>query len=279
MTRYEEPQAGFGPPQLSFPRLTNVVKKLIIINVVVFFLSFALFMVTDADAYRRIVRPFELDPIVWLNDFPFVPIWQLVTYGFLHSVDMIMHVVMNMLMLYFFGTMVEEALGARRFLLTYLGALVAGGLLYLLPVPFGWVFPHAIGASGACFGIMVAAATLWPTRTVLALFVPIQLKWLALFWAGFTVLSTMLDFKGGGSMTANLVHLGGIIYGFLAVRTGLVRKDPIEAFERKRAVKQVERAAEDAVRMDQLLDKIHREGIQSLTRSEREFLQRVSSKR
>src|SRR5687767_9311298 len=64
MTRYEEPQAAFGPPQLSFPRLTNVVKKLIIANVALFLISFALYMASDSGGgmHERIFKPLRLEP-------------------------------------------------------------------------------------------------------------------------------------------------------------------------------------------------------------------------
>jgi hypothetical protein len=48
---------------------------------------------------------------------------------------------------------------------------------------------------------------------------------------------------------------------------------------RRRAVAEIERGADDEARMDRLLDKIHREGIGSLTRSEKAFLERMSSRR
>ena len=66
---------------------------------------------------------------------------------------------------------------------------------------------------------------------------------------------------------------------FGLVRTGAWRFDPWALVARRRAVAEIERGADDEARMDRLLDKIHREGIGSLTRSEKAFLERMSSRR
>jgi hypothetical protein len=109
--------------------------------------------------------------------------------------------------------------------------------------------------------------------------VPIQLKWLAILVVAIESYLAIIAFKAGSDGIAHLVHLGGAAYGFVAVRTGLIEKDPVEILERRRAVARVERAADDEARMDRLLDKIHKEGMASLTRTEKDFLKRMSSKR
>jgi membrane associated rhomboid family serine protease len=278
MTAWQDPVESPVPPQFMLPRLTPAVKKLMIVNAALYLVTLLLYL-TDGQLglYTPIMKPLRLDPAMWASHFPLVPIWQLVTYGFLHSPDP-MHVLQNMLLLYFFGTMLEEWLGSRRFVLTYLGAMVAGGALFLVPVFFTRDLVPAIGASGACMGVMIAVATMRPRLQVILLFIPVMLKWLAIGILVLTIIWALLDLKNGASGVAHLVHLGGVIYGFVAVRSGLVRKDPIEAIERKRAVAEVTRAADDEARVDQLLEKIHRDGMSSLTRSEKEFLKRVSSR-
>ena len=269
-------------PQFAFPRLTRAVKNLLIANAVCFFLFFALWYGSapgEGGSFVKVLHALGLYPPAWKSEFPLVPVWQFVTYGFLHSVTDIGHLIGNMLMLYFFGGMLEERIGSRRFLITYFAAQFAGALLFLAPLLFGLSSGPAIGASGAVYGVMIAVATLYPRQTVYLIIFPLQLRWLALGVLGVTVFGALVDMKQGGGSTAHLVHLGGIVYGFLAVRLGLIEKDPIEIFERKRAVLEVTRAADDEVRMDHLLDKIHREGMNSLTRSEKEFLKRMSSRR
>jgi membrane associated rhomboid family serine protease len=262
------------------PRLTPVTRRLLVIHGAVYFASFVLFLVSK-DVYAMLSRFLRLAPADWIEFFPFVPAWQLVTYGFLHDV-LPYHILGNLLMLYFFGTMLEEMLGSRRFVVTYVGAQLAGALFFLIPGVTGWTPREtAIGASGAVYGVMIATATLRPRQTVFLLFIPITLQVLALFILGITLIHAALSLFGQGVPSdgvAHLVHLGGIAYGFVAVRLGWVNKDPWQSVRRRRAVADVERAAADEARVDQLLEKIHREGMGALSRREREFLKRVSRK-
>jgi membrane associated rhomboid family serine protease len=276
-TSYED-GPGPGMPQFAFPRLTPAVKSLLIALVAIHVVTFVLFLASES-LYATLVGPLELDPASWFEALPLLPVWQLLTYGLLHSVGDPWHLLGNLLMLYFFGTMLEEELGTRRFAWTYAAAQVVGGAFFLASGWFGMPTGPAIGASGACYGVMIAAATLFPRQRVLVIIVPVALGWLAGIIVAATVFSALLQLKFGTSGTAHLIHLGGIVYGFAAVRTGLVRKDPVEIFERRRAVNQVERAQSDAQRVDHLLEKINRDGIGSLSKGEREFLKKASTRR
>jgi membrane associated rhomboid family serine protease len=281
MSPYADEPAMTGP-QFAMPRVTPVVKRLLILNGAAFAIQ-AIVALTDSGAggrYAEILTWLGLDPERWRSMLPLVPLWQLLTYGFLHSVTQIWHILGNMLMLYFFGTMLEERLGARRFTLTYFVAQFVGGLCFLAPMLFGvHELAPAIGASGAVFGVMIALAALYPRLTVYVFVVPVPLKWLAIGIVGIEAYSALWAFKAGSDGVAHLIHLGGAAYGFLAVRTGLIEKDPVEILERRRAVARVERAADDEARMDRLLDKIHKEGMGSLSRTEKDFLKRMSSRK
>ncbi len=274
--RRDDQGGGMALPQFAWPRLTPAVKALLLLLAASYLPTFALYLYSDS-LYASVVGPLQLDADDWTAGFPAA--WQLFTYGLIHSPVDLLHLLGNGLLLYFFGTMLEEHLGSRRFVLTYLGAQIAGGVAFLVTAWLGMRTPPVVGASGACYGIMIAAATLFPRRLVYLLFIPILLKWLALFIVVVTVFAALVQMKQGASGTAHLVHLGGIAYGWAAVVSGLVRKDPVEILERRRAVQEVERAAADAARLDQLLEKIAREGIGSLSRGEREFLKRASSRR
>lgn len=264
---------------MRLPPLTTAVKRLMLLNAAAFLICFVVFFLQEG-SYVWILHTFGLDPASWRENAPLVPLWQLFTYGFLHSVSDPMHIVVNMLMLYFFGVMLEQEIGARRFTLTYLAAQLLGGLFFLgLALPTGGKVP-LIGASGACFGVMVAAAVLWPRTQVLFLFIPLSLRTLALIFVGVEFYLFLMAFKGApADGVSHVTHLGGIVYGFVAVRTGLIRWDPVRAWGERRVQRSVANAAADEQRMDQLLEKIHREGMGSLSRSEREFLKRVSSRR
>ena len=271
---------GGGGPQLALPHLTRATRALLIANAVLLVISFVIFLASPP-TWSSILRTLGLLPEAWRESWPFVPVWQLFTYGFLHSVTDVFHLLLNLLTLYFFGTMLEESIGTRRFLVFYFTAMVVGALCFLVPGILGAGETPAIGASGAVLGVMVAMATLRPRQRVLFLFVPVTLAFLALLFFGITLFQAALQWKaaesGGG--VAHLVHLGGIVYGFLAVKLRWIFADPIAALERARAARAFERRQDDEARMDQLLEKINREGMSSLSRSEREFLKRVSSRR
>jgi membrane associated rhomboid family serine protease len=283
MATYEDdPSASAGRPQFALPRLTPVVKRLLILNGVIWGIFCVMWFTeqgADGPRYRETLSWLGLSRVRWIDWAPAEPVWQLLSYGFLHSVSDPMHILINMLMLYFFGTLLEERLGGRRFFLTYMASQLVGGIFFLVPALFGVTGAPAIGASGAVYGVMIAMAALYPRMTVYFILVPIPLKWLAIGFVGIAAFLALREFKVGSDGTAHLIHLGGAAYAFLAVRTGLIEKDPVEILERRRAVAKVERAADDEARMDRLLDKIHKDGMASLTRSEKEFLKRMSSRR
>lgn len=272
--------------QFGLPRLTPAVKGLMIANVGIFLLRFLVYFFGSVsehpDLERTVFEHLALVPKDWVDHLAGFPIWQLGTYGFLHDVTGLGHVLFNMLSLYFFGTMLESLIGTRRFLLTYFAAMLAGAILYLVPaLTIGGGFGRpVVGASGACMGVMIAMAALRPTARVIFFVFPLTLRTLALILVAFDVFGLLVTIAENASDgTAHLVHLGGVAYGFVAVKTGLISLDPVEYIERRRAVRAVEQAASDEERMDELLAKIHREGMSSLSRGEKEFLKRMSAKR
>lgn len=270
-------EAG-GPmrPQISFPTPTPVVKKLLLFTTIAFVIQYIIGWRPAGEAW--VVDALGLSPRIWGEFLPFVPVWQVFSYGFLHGGAG--HLLSNLLLLYFFGTMLEEILGGERFLVVYLTAMAAGAGLHLVAEPlFGQGAP-AIGASGAALGIMVAAAVLRPNATVILLFVPVALKWVAIGIVAIDAFALLEQWRRGvQDYTAHYVHLGGAAYGFLAARRGWIWKDPIQTVRAKRAIRDEERRVTDETRMDALLGKIHDEGLNSLSRGEKEFLKRMSKRR
>ncbi|MDP6409512.1 MAG: rhomboid family intramembrane serine protease [Planctomycetota bacterium] len=266
-----------GGPQLALPALTPVTRLLLLVNAGVFAAGFLLWL---AGAWTWPERLLGLSVGLWEEWFPFPPVWQLVTYGFLHSVRDPMHVLWNSLLLYFFGTMLEGLIGSRRFGVLYGAAMICGALAHLVAGSlFGGAGGVALGASGAVLGVVVAAAALRPQAQVLVLFIPVRLWFMAVMIVGFDLFAVLASLRvGAGDGVAHWVHLGGAAWGFAAVRTGWIHRDPLHALQRRRKVALSERRRTDDERMDRLLEKIHREGMGSLTRSEREFLKRVSSR-
>ena len=268
---------GGGAPAMGYPRLTAAVKRLLWINGGVFLAFWLLARVFGIGAFESIYHDvLALAPGVWREWFPFVPIWQIGTYGFLHDLLSPFHILFNMLMLYFFGTMLEEIIGARRFVVTYLAAILVGGVVQLgANLAMGSDVP-TLGASGAVLAIVVATAVLRPNTTVLFLFIPVTLKVMAIVMVA---LDLFMVLGGTSGNTATLVHLSGAAYGFIGARQRWIFGDPFEAWERKREQVHVEREQDDTARLDRLLQQIHDEGMNSLSKRDREFLRRVSSRK
>ncbi len=270
---------GYGRPQvqLQFPPFQGWIKKLILINVGVFLGLFFLGFPSE-DAQRSVERLLALDPPAWWGGFP--PLWQPFTYGWLHSLRDPGHIFGNMLLLYFFGEMVQSQVGDRRFITHYVIALVLGGVVHLALAPLmDWTAP-ALGASGAVTAMVVAAASMRPRAMVLFIVIPLKLWVLAAILVAKDVFFFLSELQGsGGTGVAHSIHLAGAAYGFLAVRWRWIWSDPLAAIERKRAVADMERQLSDDARMDQLMAKISREGIGSLTRGEKGFMKRQSERK
>ena len=219
----------------------------------------------------------SLNPEVWYRGIP--ALWQLWTYGFLHGSQQ--HILMNMLVLYFFGTMLEAQVGPRRFACQYFAALAVGAIVHLALAPvFGkdallGVHRPVVGASGAVLYCVIACAVLMPNARVIFLFVPLPLKVMALILVGLDVFNVL---SPNSSDTASDVHLAGAALGFVAVRAGWIYFDPKAWWDSRRVQQVAESEATDAERLDQLLERIHREGIHALSRRDKDFLSRMSKR-
>jgi len=142
----------------------------------------------------------------------------LLTSMFLHGG--ITHLVLNMLVFFFFGDDCERAIGSSRFLAFYLVTGVFAGLFhsYLNSTSQD----PTIGASGAIFGVLAAYAVLFPFRRVIAFFgfIPIPLPAI-LFVFLLVFMETTYVISGGLPYVAHTAHLGGFISGvFLALLFG-----------------------------------------------------------
>jgi len=127
--------------------------------------------------------------------------WRIVTSGFLHGG--IIHLALNMFVLYVLGTFLEPAIGTRRFVAVYLVSLIAGGLgALLLSDPA----QNTVGASGAIYGLF--GATLLIARHRGLNHVVAQLG----FWLALNLVLTF----GASSVLSLGGHLGGLVGGALA---------------------------------------------------------------
>ncbi len=260
--------------------ITPWVKRLVIANAAVFVVT----LLAPA-----LVQYLQFDP---LRLFPRV--WTPFTYMFVHGG--LFHVLFNMLILFFFGPPLEERWGSREFLKFYLLAGLGGALLsVLLPYPI-------IGASGAVLGIMVAFAMYWPDNPIYIWGIfPVKAKWLVGFYVGISVFYAV---TGGQSGVAHLAHLGGALaaFGYLKSPWGPsawgevpTRRRSVGTRDWRRSVASLVKApaAEEISTpvasigprkappvpgddVDQILEKISKGGLSSLTDEERKRLEEAS---
>ena len=267
---------GFGFSYM----LTPMVKRLLIANVVVFF-------VTVVVGQPFMFEWFAFQP----GELIFRP-WGAFTYMFLHG-DL-MHLAVNMLVLFFFGPPLEARWGERELIRFYVVCGLGGVALSFLFQP-AWV----VGASAAMYGIMLAFAMNWPNVPIYIWGIfPVQAKYLV----GFLAVVALLSATGGagGSNVAHFAHLGGLVTGFMYLkadwrtserlktlqraatrrrRLAIVPRDENGEEERPGALAGGKRAREDAALYDQVdavLDKISAQGMGALTPEELRLLDEVS---
>lgn len=234
-------------------------------------------------------------------------VWRFVTFQFLHSHDFMLHLVFNMIGLYFFGPIAEQYLGSRRlFLAYYLACGIAGAAMYLLLNLIGAAFPGAgylllvndiytplVGASAGVFGVLMAAAFIAGRQTMLVFFViPMRID-VGVY--GFVGLATWNLIFGGANAGGDAAHLGGAIAGFFLIRRPQLLIDFFDdflfsgpakgmrkgrpSFRSKHPGGKASKGKDRGPKMkeiDAVLDKVQRSGMQSLTDREREILRRAS---
>lgn len=149
--------------------------------------------------------------------------WAIVTSMFVHGG--FAHFVINMLVLWFIGSMLERRLGRRVFLALYLATGLAAGVVtilgaYLIPAAVHAVVPALpersipnVGASGAIFGLLGYLVVRYPHEKFLLIFPPVVLKAWVLA-VGFVAFNLLLAFIPG-SRIAWWAHLGGMAVGAL----------------------------------------------------------------
>jgi membrane associated rhomboid family serine protease len=268
----------FGP-EASRPfslGLTPAVRGLIIANVAVFFASLVavkllLPLVFRADAgfsYGRLLEYVGLVPRKALLDFH---IWQFFTYSFFHDLASPLHLLFNMVTLYFFGREVETIYGTRRLLFVYFAAAFFAGLCHCIDFDGGPLH----GASGAVYAVLILYALHFPRQKILFFFIlPLDAWIVVAILIGFDV--TMWLSPGPGDNVSHLAHLGGALFGFLFFRFQGRVESYMERVEEKIAQRETAALEELEARVDEILAKINREGMSALSKKELEILRRAS---
>ncbi|UCE47396.1 MAG: rhomboid family intramembrane serine protease, partial [Phycisphaerales bacterium] len=263
-------QYGHGP-QMRFmlPTITPVVKWLLIINITVFLLTF-------------IISPLGRFAYDWFSVYPAtvgmaLQLWRLITYQFLHSVYGFGHIFVNMLVLFFFGPMLERYWGSKRFLTFYLICGATGGVLYPLLVFLGWLgLGYLVGASGSILGMLAAGAILFPNLRVYVWGIfPIKLMYLAIIFVAIAVL-TLLRPDQIGNAGGQAAHLGGMAAGAAYVLSQSWRDSFKTRIKRGRHRKIITAQRDLQVELDRILEKVHNSGLQSLTSREKKILKEAT---
>jgi len=143
--------------------------------------------------------------------------WQIVTYGFLHDPNNLMHIFFNMFGLWMFGRDIERLMGPKRFLIYYLTCVVGAAVVQLVvAATTGDIYP-TLGASGGVFGVLLAFGLAFPNRMVMLLFppIPMRAKYFVLFYG---LIELFMGVTGAASGIAYFAHLGGMLFGFLLLR-------------------------------------------------------------
>jgi hypothetical protein len=149
--------------------------------------------------------------------------WTLVTYIFLHTG--LLHLLFNMLVLYFFGTALEKRVGNRQLLAIFFtaGILSAIGYTFLSRPVFNISPVPMVGASGAIYGVFAALTMLEPDIRVYVYFVPMKLKYALVLFA-------LLDFLmvNSSDMIAHTAHLSGLFVGlYMGLRIKKIQENAL----------------------------------------------------
>jgi membrane associated rhomboid family serine protease len=223
-------------------------------------------------------------------------VWRMIFFQFLHA-D-INHLLFNMLGLFFFAPLIERYLGGgRRYLAFYLMCGICGALFYLvlnlLGAGFGLRLPGVlvndtytplIGASAGCFGILIAAAFVAGDEEMLFFgIIPMKVRTGAYLMAAIAAANLIWGGKNAGGDAA---HIGGAIAGWFFIRRPYLLREFFDFFGPGRSkikspansggrspAKLAPPTMAERKRLDEVLDKVHREGLNSLTDGERQFLQ------
>lgn len=198
-------------------QISEAVKHLIIINVILFLASIS------------IMGEYKYYLYMFYPESPMYEPWQVITHMFMHG--SFGHLFFNMMTLLFIGPMMENDLGTKKFIVYYFGCGLGGAILHLLSK---FISIHyfqnideinipVVGASGAINGLFVGLAYLYPNLPMSLMFIPIPIKakYLAIFFIGADLLWGLSGYHTG---IAHYAHLGGALFGLLMLvywkRTG-----------------------------------------------------------
>ena len=200
-----------------FDSIPKVTRNLLLINIIVY--------VATLVANDFMVGTFAM----FYPASPYFRIWQPLTHMFMHGG--FWHIFFNMYSLWMFGSVVERALGEKKFITFYFicgfgAALMHTGVEWLSATSFlaagnkaaygQLLYTPVLGASGAIYGLLIGFAMLYPDARLTLIFPPITLnaKWWVLIFIGIELFTGITGTSMG---IAHFAHLGGALFGFLLI--------------------------------------------------------------
>lgn len=273
-------------------QLTPVVKWLLISNIAIFILDYLLL----PTLLNLPENPYHPPPLVQWGAFSInsallhLHLWEFVTFQFLHA--SLGHVLFNSIGIFFFGPWLERWWGSKKFLLFYLLCGAAGAafftLLTLLGILPGGMESFMVGASAGIYGIFIGVAIIAPDLRVALLFPPIELSMRQLA-IGLMLISTgAVLLQLGGNEGGEAGHLGGAILGFILMRyprllggqsgVQIIRPRVFATPAPPKLRPRTELRTDEESAVNLVLDKISREGFQSLNQAEREILRQAAER-
>lgn len=275
--------------------------RLIIVNVVAFvivFVPLSILHLLNRDALgnsilEQLVLPGDVMLLLYRP-------WTLITHLFVHSG--LMHILFNMMTLFFTYQLFNRYFEDRRFINVYFVSGLAGAAMFLLSVNLFPLFSNgahyytAMGASAAVMGVLIAICSYRPDDEVMLFGAfRMKLRWMALLF----VLLDLISISGGNE-GGHLAHLGGALFGFIWAMNMKNGKDIAAFFDsiqdlfrkkkssksklkvaHKRAVSDEDYNLQSKLKqkkIDDILDKISRSGYDSLSKEEKALLFELSSK-
>jgi membrane associated rhomboid family serine protease len=211
----------------------------------------------------------------------YISFYSLVTNIFLHAG--FMHLLGNMLWLYFVGTILEDLIGSKHIIRLFFFGGILGAFFFYIFAQITGISGLLVGASGGIAALLIATALFAPNYRVFLLgIVEIELRWIVIIKIFFDVMGLLFAYNIGG----NLAHIGGYLFG-LAYITEIKGKWNFPKFNNTRFKSKPKRTATVNINnskspsqeeIDAILDKISANGYDSLTAKEKEKLFSASKK-
>lgn len=259
----------------------SLVEKLIFVNIIVFILTY---FIGGVGSFFYNQNNFFLD---WfslpanLSYFIERP-WTVVTYGFLHG-DFF-HLLFNLIYLFFIGNLFLDYFTPKKLLNFYLMGTIFGGVLFLVSYNYFPALQNTratlVGASSGIMAILVGLTTYMPNYELKFRFIGFVKLWIVtLIFIGIDLISLSDNNTGG-----HLAHLGGALYGFLAIYYGtnfkisnpfkklFQKKSPLKTAYKSKTTKKADTTHDTQQKINVILDKISKSGYESLSKDEKDFL-------